>query len=459
MLGMFLITSGEAMAEEAPPDPSLLPLLQQMVQEDPQAADTWRLIGRIHRSQGRQEQALDSYLQALTIQDDNAAAHFDLGQLLVELGNSEAAQTHFQMVMRYAPQSKYADQLVDAGFVQSPSGNAVANAGFEITGDEQPRIEQTAYEIQTFDGADDLDRRLNELDLESPEVVKDFQLYVEFGTLCNTNVSLTPISRELRSSNAASAQAFLNPDLQWTAIRNGTWRAGPRARGAFNVNESHQSGLNLASFQPGMFIEMDMPDLGQNQVIGRVDYVYSIDTLGGSRFGDRHSVTASATLISPEADVLYFYLMGSLSDFNNDGAVPAVNSLDGTSLTTGVSQFFSTDLVYLPTWSIGADLEFADTEGADYRYNSVNVHTNATIRLRENLDFIPSAGVGYRDYYDFTGSQSRDELTWRVHGKLKWQCTEHWAISGVAGYDRFATDNVNFDSERVEGGVVFTYSY
>jgi len=156
VLGTLLLSVTFAVASDTPPDPSLLPLLQQMVQEDPQAADTWRLIGRIHRSQGDHQQALDAFQQALTIQSDSAAAHHDLGRLLMEMGQADAAQNHFQMVKKYAPQSSYAQQLADDSLITLPD-DGVVNAGFEITGETQSEIEQTAYEIQTFDGADDLD--------------------------------------------------------------------------------------------------------------------------------------------------------------------------------------------------------------------------------------------------------------------------------------------------------------
>ena len=457
LLGMcFFCTSGGS-AEDTDPDPSLLPVLQKMLCENPQQGDTWRLIGRIYRSRGDEEQAVDAFRKALSIQDDNAAAHFDLGQLLYDTGNEKEAATHFQMVMRFAPESGYADQLVESGRVQRTSG--MTTSGLEITENEQSFIRQVGYEIQTFDGADDLEQRLHQLDLQSPKSDRDYRFFMEFGTLYNTNVSLTPISRELRSDDSASAQAFLNPDLQWITLRKDSVRAGVLARGSFTLNERHQNNFDLASFQPGIFVEGDLHGPGQNQLIGRLDYVYSIDLLGGSRFGDRHSLTGSTTFIDAEANVLYVYLTGSMSDFNNDGMVPAVNSLDGLSLMGGVSSFFSTNLQSLPTWSLGADVEFADTDGADFRYTGVNLHTNATIQMSDSLSFTPSTGVGYRDYYDFTGSPNRDELTWRINGKLTWQCTEHWAISGVAGYNRFATDNANFDAERIEGGFVFTVVY
>lgn len=446
-------------AQENDPDP-MMQLLQRMVEEDPGRSDSWRLIGRIHRKNDRLPEARDSFLEALRTQPDNVAAHFDLGDLLEEAGEFAEASQHFDQVMSLAPHSSYADKLVDRGIRQAPPGepplNDMDSADWDQEAGTNTDVTPVGFEVQTFDGADDLSRRLLQLEAEAPIVPNRTRAYVELGTMYNTNVSLTPISRELTGGESASAQLFLSPDVEWIALRRESWRAGTLGRGYFSFNESNFQSLNLSSFQPGVFAERDF-EIGSNQIIGRLDYVYSIDFLDSESFGNRHAVTASVTTILPQSDVIYGYVTTSMSDFANDGINPNVDSLDGVSVTTGISRFFQTDLRLLPRWSLGLDLEHADTTGADFRYNAVTLHGDATVRVLEKVSFIPTAGIGYREYGDFTGPVNRDELTGRIGAKLKWQVREKLSISTVVGYDRFASDNDQFDTQRTQAGLVFTF--
>lgn len=432
-------------------------MLQQMVAEDPSRADTWRLIGRIHQQQNQIAQADQAFRHALSLQPDNIAAHFDLGELMTRVGNRQAADYHFDQVMQLGPDSTYATQLVQRGvrqpMVASPSPSDQPPPSVF---DEPGLVQSVGYEIQTFDGADDLERRLDDISVSPEDVEKRFRAFVEFGALYNSNISLTPISRELAAAEASSAQAFFNPDIEWIAIRHGDWRSGALFRGYFSANEGNHASLDLSSFQPGAFIERDL-GWGESQHIGRFDYVYSVDLLDQSQFADRHSVTASLTSILPDADVIYTYFTTSFSDFADDGATPAVDSLDGVAYTFGVSRFFQTNSTYMPSWSLGLDGEWADTEGADFRYKAINMHGDATFQWTNRLSFIPGGGIGYRDYGDFTGPVSRDELTWRLNSKLRWQWTDSVSISAVVRHDRFASDNENFDTERTEGGIIMTW--
>ncbi len=136
-----------------------------------------------------------------------------------------------------------------------------------------------------------------------------------------------------------------------------------------------------------------------------------------------------------------------------------ITSLDGVAISTGIGRFFQTDLDWAPTYTLGIDFESADTDGADLRYRAYHLHGNVTLQLGDRWQLLPSAGIGHRDDYDFTGSVNRDELTWRVGAKLRRQLTEKMAIMLVAGHDRFASDNEDFDLERTQGGVVLSVNY
>ena len=467
-----------------PPADPMLDVLEQMLADDPQRADSWRLLGGLYRKHDRIDDALAAFNRSLQLQLDNAATHSDLGELLEQLGHRDAASHHYDQVMLLAPSSSYAARLVEQGIRPAPRLNAdhppsagmprytprmsMPNALDRATApwdephastDGSADVDLIDYSIQTFDGALELERRLNDLQSDASAEPNRLRAFIEFGTLYNTNVSLTPISRELTGDEAASFQGFLSPDLQWIALRHDAWRAGPMMRGYFTVNQEDFQSLNLASFQPGVFAEHDLPSCWESTMIGRLEYIYSLDLLDGDRFGDRHAVTASLTTILPEFDVIYAFVTASDSDFAEDGVDPSVNSLDGPALMLGISRFYTTDWSLMPTWTLGTDFEFANTVGADYRYQAVSLFGDATFQLGPRLSFIPRAGVGYRSYGDYTGPVSRDELPWRVGGRLRWQWTDNIAISAVVGHNRFVCDNEEFASERTEAGIVFTVTH
>jgi tetratricopeptide (TPR) repeat protein len=479
-----IVTAQEA--GEIPAADPMLALLQKMVAEDPDRADSWRLIGRIHHKQGEGAKAIEAFRTALRLQPDNAAAHFDYGNILIEVGDTAMASEHFEQVQALAPESSYAQTLIKQGRISARVAPSKHDAGNELPFAATPpakfpelasqadklagqaewwpddpeaeaaQIDMAGYEIQTFDGADDFERRLNQVGTDPQNLANRFRAFVEFGSLYNSNVALTPISRELTSAKAASYQGFFSPDLEWILLQNGSVRSGPLTRGYFSVNENAFRALNLASFQPGVFVEADLPTWDSSLRIARIDYVYSLDLLGGDRFGDRHAITASLTTILPDFDVVYAYLTTNMSNFNNDGANPEFDSLDGTSISGGINRFFRTDWTRMPTWSLGSDMESANTEGDDFRYLAVNLYGDITFQLASKLSFVPSFGVGYRSYYDFTGPINRDEATWRGGGRLRWKWNEAFSNSLVFTHNRFASDNKQFDTERTELGIVFT---
>ncbi len=432
----------------------MLSVLRSRAAAKPDHSDTWRMIGRLESELGNSDAAMEAVVHALQLDPHNAAAHFDVSELLLSAGDFAKATEHRQQVFEIAPHSKYAEELRTAGFVPDASEvSRTLNRPSDVG-----EYRQVGYEIQTFDGNDDADRRMNQLYSDADPELKRLRVFLESGVLYNSNVTLTPNSRELTNSDAGGFQGFLSPELEWIAASRSGGRIGPLMRGYFTLNERQLSGFDLANIQPGAFLERDF-SLGESELIGRLDYVYSLDFLDGDQFADRHAITASLITIRPDLDVIYIYLTTSFSDFDDDGIDPAVTSLDGTSITGGISRFFQTDRDWIPQWSLGADIEDADTDGADFRYLSLTLYADATLALGSKLSFVPEAGVGGRDYPDFTGAINRDEVTWRVRGKLRWQCNDRLSLSAVAGHDRFASDNDEFDAERTQGGVITTLNY
>ncbi|WP_145100556.1 hypothetical protein [Rosistilla carotiformis] len=472
--GLFGQQPADSGASQTPAD-AMLAIVRARTQQNPGHSDSWRLLGKVEAKAGNSEAAINAYSQSLRIDPENAASHFDICQLLHAIGDP-AAPYHAQQCVLLAPASDYAEQLHAGGFAQrppsaSPSGQVhpagnrgsapaefASNKTSIESGAAAVDVEPVSYQIQTFDGEEELDRRLEQVRSDISPTPKRLRVLLELGVLYNTNVSLTPVSRELASNSAESFQGFINPELEWIAIRRDSWRAGPLARGYFTVNEAHQSDLDLTSGQPGAFIERDFC-WGENDLIARLDYVYALDLLGGEHVDDRHSVTASVIMIRPDLDVFYAYLATGVSQFKDDGINPSATSLDGAAISGGLSRFSQTGIDWLPTWSSGIDLEYANTEGDDYRYSAINGHSDATFQFGRRLSFIPSVGIGYRNYADFTGTPDRDELTWRAGGKLRWMFSDLVALSLVGGHDRFASDNQDFDAKRTQAGLVLGITY
>lgn len=443
---------------DAAPDPMLAYLLEQ-TERRPDHADSWRLLARHYRQIHRYEEARDALDRSLAIDEHSLACFFEAGELALCEGDIARADQHFLKLLQYGAESDYAEKLRTNHPAAAARLTGIAAAIFTPTSAdaEADDLLPVAYEIQTFDGADDAEAEFRRRSEEVSSPLSRLHFFLETGILYNSNVSLTPTSRELRNPNqeAGGFQLFANPDLQWDAIKRDFWRMGPTARGYGTINESRLSEFNLSSYQPGFFIEKESVLWGTD-LIRRADYSYTIDLLDQERFADRHSITLALTAIRPSGHFLYSYWTSSFSQFEDDGIDPSVDSLDGVSHSAGLTQFIQINRRWLQVVNVGIDGEMAETEGADFRYDALNFHSGATCPLGLKWTFLPEAGVGYRSYGDFTGTPSRNELTWRVGGRLRWDWTETASISLVARHDRFASENDQFDAERTEGGVVLT---
>ncbi|WP_164100555.1 tetratricopeptide repeat protein [Candidatus Laterigemmans baculatus] len=438
---------------------AILRMLEARVASDPLHADSWRLIGRHHHRAGNQQGAEEAFRRALEIDPQNIALHFDYGNHLSDSGNPQQARHHYRQVHVLGPESGYTRQLVERGIVFDDLPGPPSGASDPANLGGGPDLLQASYQIRAFDHTEETEQRLGHPELEPTLELtppQRFRAYVEFGALYNSNVTLAPISRQLLDADADSAQGFLNPEFEWIWADWERTRIGTLGRGYFTVNESNLSDFNLASFQPGAFVERDQL-FGRTDLSGRIDYVYSLDLFGGERLGDRHAVTTSATSLRPDGDLVHLFWTASFSQFDEDGENPQVESLDGPAHTLGISRFFKWDSRWIPASTLGANVESVDTEGADFRYAGATVHGDLTLALRERISFIPEVSAGYRSYDEYTGAVSRDEVVWRVGGRLRWDWTEAMSVSAVAGYDRFASDNELFDADRTQAGIVWTY--
>lgn len=469
----MVVRAQSAIDDECGP---MLAILHSRLDEDLNHSDTWRMLGHVHHRLGNFVTAKDCYETALSLMPDNAAAHHDYGVLLNEgvlpddIDNDDKALFHFERVVEIAPDSDYAQRLIREGFVAQNSTDADlqpveefaesdlhSNTLFIESESTEEAVAPVSYEVQTFDGSAQSNRRLQQIESElaSEPAVKRLFMNVEFGVLYNSNVALAPISRELSNFGPASAQLFFNPDIEWTLRECDGWRMGPFARGYFSINESQLSSLDLASFQPGVFIERTNKE---KNLYGRLDYSYSLDFFGGQQFGNQHSLTPSLTVVRSD-HIDYLYAVVSTSAFDNDGQFPVFDSQDGETYSLGLMRFFYTNSWQIPEWDLGAELQTAATEGADFRYHSIRFFGDVTIQIQDRLSFIASGGVGYREYPDFTQAINRDEFNWRVAGQLNYEFNDLFSMAVVANYDRFASDNPSFDVDRLTTGISAKFKY
>jgi tetratricopeptide (TPR) repeat protein len=459
--------AGLQQIEENSEKDAMLALLESKVASNPEHADSWRLLGRLHRQRGELDEAEECLARAIELDPRNVAAHYNLGELYLDREDPAQAAAHFARVFSLGPGSEYAAQLVAMG-IHPPPGTEVIplmpplesdpfEATVPVTDEEGEGPEQTEFEIETFDSSDDFSDRLEQLP-EEDERSRFLDLGLDTGVLYNSNVTLTPISRSLANIDAASAQFFANPSLEWTVVEKECGRYGPLARGYFTINEGNHSNFNLSSYQVGAWFEKDLTP-GPARRTARLDYTWGQDWFSSDLLGDRHLVTASLLTIVPASHIDYVYASTALSWFADDGAVPGINSFDGTTWSAGAARFFLTGRVCMPTWTLGTDVEYANTEGDDYRYQSARVYSDVMFSLTERISLTPNAAIGFRYYPDFTGAVDRDELTGRLGAKLKYEIFPDASISGVLNYDRFASDNEQFDVDRLTTGIITSFRY
>ncbi|HQF63927.1 MAG TPA: tetratricopeptide repeat protein [Anaerolineaceae bacterium] len=77
--------------------------LQAAVKNDATIVEAWYNLGILHTRQGNDAEVIKMLTQVLELQPDNYAAHFDLAEALLRLGNPQAAAEHFQRVLELAP--------------------------------------------------------------------------------------------------------------------------------------------------------------------------------------------------------------------------------------------------------------------------------------------------------------------------------------------------------------------
>lgn len=445
---LALSFAGHAQEPAGTPDPRIVTYLEDRVQTNPDDASSWRLLSRAYRNAGNIAEASEAIQQALKLEPSSAAVQMEWGFIQYEQSDLSGAAYAFSRVVELAPESDYAAEAKQQ-LQQLPAPIKDAN------------VTQAGYEITRFDGSQIMqDRNLGvfsrrpDADTELPPIVASFDL----GVLYNTNVALTPSSREFSMVRDSSFQMIASPKLEYWLYEGEVWRAGPVLAGDFTVNTGDSSGFDLQSYRPGVFVERSV-FLDDVVIIPRLQYVYSLDLLGRSQFDQRHALTASATSLWNSGDTTLGYVSTNYTNFTDDGATPATTSRDGWTYGMGIGHTHRLPYRFLSAVTMGADLEQAEVIDTTYAYRGIATYVGGEVPLTSQLSLVVDGGWGYRDYHLSTVTPSRNESIWHGGARLQYLINDYWSISGVFKYDRFDSPNALFSSDRILTGLVTSWTY
>jgi tetratricopeptide (TPR) repeat protein len=409
------------------------------VAASPGDASSWRLLGRYQLEHGRSEEALEALQRSVDLDPLSAAAQFDLGRALLALEQNDEAAGHLDRVLSLAPDSEYAQQARDLIETHGLAG-----------------VQQAGYEIHRFDDTDKIQNRLPLTETLERRFFNDYELGFDFGTQFNSNVALTPLSRYLSAQSSDSFQLLFSPTAQLNVYDSGTWRTGTTYAGDYTLNEGNFSHFNLQSYRPGLFFEQDVAT-EDGLFVPRLDYEFGLDEFNWSTFATRHQVTASSAALWSQDEATIVYWSIDYTDFRNDGAIPWITSRDGWTNTLGASHEVALRQRWVRLVRGGLQFQRSDADGSDFRYNGVEFSGDVVVPLWWKCEAELRAGWGYRDYPDFVSGPARNENIITAGAELRRGITENLTAAAVFAYDRFISDNVRFDAERVLGGVMLMY--
>ena len=424
--------------------------LRERLAANPDDASSWRLLGRLLLDQGNAEQALPMLERACALDGASAAAQFDLGRALEAAGRTGEAQDRFRRAQELSADSDYGRMAQERLNALSPPAESPAAAR------RDPAIQQAGYEMRRFDGTERIEERLPIAEEVEQRFFGDYSLTVQLGAQYNSNVALTPLSRNLFPGSRGSFQALFSPDVSVDVFEAGAWRMGTVFAGDFTLNEGGFERFNLQSYRPGAFIETDLL-WGDTLIVPRVDYEFGTDQFDGDTFATRNQVVTSAIALWSETHATIGYWAVDYTDFRNDGPAPFITSRDGWTNALGATHEVTVKSRWLRLVRGAVQVEHADAKGSDFRYYGLEMSAGVVCPLWWGVELKCRGGWGVRNYPDFVSGPARNEYILTAGGELRRKLGRGFSTSVVAGYDRFISDNVRFDSERVLAGVLLVY--
>lgn len=462
LLAIFLLTPGVNATAADSGDHAILHRLEDRVAVDPGNASNWRLLGKWKLRRNDLSGAREALETAQKLDPLSAATQFNLATWWEKSGDLDAAADFAFRAIELAPDSTYASEaraMLERLGRPLPSAAGSERDPFE----SENAVVQAGYEITRFDGSalsDDFNEQFSEEALAADDSASPWRVRLETGAVYNSNVTLTPINRELFPGQRDSAQFFLAPELEYRALSTDDWAFGPTFLGHFTFNEDTFEHLNLQSYQPGAFLERVFAETPDVHVL-RLQYGFTHDEFDGKTLGNRHTVMASAATVWESRDLTFAYLSTDNTSIFGDGPDLSVTGRDGWTYRAGAAHTLAFDQPFLRSIRFGVDGEHADLNGSDFRYSGVSVYTALEMPITDDLQLDLEGGWGYRDYFDFDTSSapSRDENIWRAGCRLTQRLSDHWSVAGVFNYDQFDSDNPLFAADRFLTGLVFIAEY
>jgi tetratricopeptide (TPR) repeat protein len=442
--GMLWLAGESATAATPGPagiDDALLARVEARVANEPEDSVAWRLLALLCERSGQHTRALESYQRAIRWDPHSTAAWCGLGRVQLALGARDQAVGALRRVRDLAPQSDYAQEAEELLRQLGPE------AGH---GDVQ-------LADFTVDWLRPTDPPLDLLSENQPDPrPQPFFWSLDVGTQYNSNVALAPISRQLSSQADGGFQAFVAPEMEYAIRENELWRFATCFDGYFNLNESHLNDYNLSHYQPGLYVERYVA-WDKSEIIPRLAYDFSYDAFQGQRFGSRHSMVSSLTLLD-EKQQAWFVLFGvDETEFADDGTAPWLSSLDGWTYTVGGGYGRQLNWQAMNAVQIGVDLQWADLVGSSSRYRGVLLYAEVETQLPFHWTAKTKLAWGYREYPDFEFLPSRNENIWHVGGKIIRSLTNRWLLTANAQYDQFGSQNELFSADRLMLGAYLTW--
>ena len=428
--GLLAACSAKLSAEDR-----IMQRVRQRVATRPDDPVAWRMLGKLLLTRGDPTAAADALRRAIELDPDRVAAHFDLAECHAALGHDDLAAASFGRVVELAPDSDEA-RRAQANIEQlAPEDSPFRLANF------QPRwVEAPVREGES----------LSTVLEPSP-----WKWRLETGVLYNSNVDLAPISRQLSTLENGGFQATFAPEIEYVFMDDDHLRGGWELESFFAVNQPDNDQFNLQHYRPGIYF--DFPFFhGHCEVIPQLRYDFAYDIFAGATLGTRHELTASVATIAADGSSWVFYLSGDDTDFRNDGADPAEDSLDGSTYTIGLVRQWACIAGYVDDVQLAVDGQWADLRGANQTYAGFFALLSSTCPVGECWELRPEAGMGFRSYPDFVGAPSRDETIWRAGAEMRRWLSDHRFVSGTFYYDRFDSDNAEYSAERFTAGASLT---
>lgn len=432
---LLMTASNAAIASEA-----MEQRLRQRIAAAPDNASNWRMLAKLAKRRGDLPAASNALQRAVVLDASSPAIQYDLGVVLLELGQVEAAIFHLNRVVELSPDSEHGAEAIARLNQLGTDPRYATLVSFQAPwASASPIAEVVPTELAS-----------------SSKQQRRWMIEFEIGGLYNSNVELAPISRQLSASELGGFQTYVAPDIEYLLIDMDVWQVGTMLDTYFSFNESHLSTFNLQHYQPGAYIDR-LFLRGEEEWAARVQYGYSLDMFDGQTFGNRHSVTTSLARFHSDPVISLLYWTVDYTDFRDDGTTPTIDSVDGFTNTVGASRSWDLDFLLLRQFDVGADGQWADLRGSDHAYRGGYLYAEARLAGLLGTELITTGGWGYRHYPDFAAAPDRDESFYVGSIQLDREFLKCWRSTVFFNYDSFDSENTSFAAERYTTGAYVTF--